>query len=371
MRIPPFKLERFFSKYEFTVPYLLCASDVEAMGLQELLALADDEARKLWRDLTLGYTDTPGHPLLRAEIARLYRGLGEGEVLVANPEELIFLFANAALGPGDHVVAVWPAYQSLYEVARATGAEVTLLKLSAETGWRLDLDALRAAARPGTKAIIINFPHNPTGALLTPAEQDAVVEIARSAGAWLFSDEVYRFLELEPRDRLPPAVERYEKAVSLGAMSKAFALAGLRVGWVASRDAELLQRMTELKDYTSICSSAPSELLAVVGLRAREQVLARNLGLVRDNLARVEHFFADFADRFEWVPPKAGSVAFPRLRGAEPIEAFAQALVEREGVMLLPGSVYDYQGNHFRLGLGRRNLPEALERLERFVRARG
>ncbi|HLL81865.1 MAG TPA: aminotransferase class I/II-fold pyridoxal phosphate-dependent enzyme [Longimicrobium sp.] len=371
MKIPPFLIERFFARYEFSAPFLLCASDIEGLKQRELLAWADAETRALWEDLKLGYTETLGHPLLRAEIASLYQGVRLEEVVVANPEELIFLFANAVLGPGDHAVAVWPAYQSLYEVARSTGAEVSLLRLSHDTGWRLDLDALRQAVRPNTRAIIINFPHNPTGALITRAEQDELIRIARARGAYLFSDEVYRLLEHDPADRLPPAVERYEKAVSLGAMSKAFAMGGLRIGWVATRDAAVFDRMVELKDYTSICAPAPSELLALMALRAKDRVLERNGAIVRANLARVDRFFADFTDRFEWVRPKAGSTGFPRLRSGQAIEDFAKELVDREGVMLLPGSVYEYPGNHFRLGLGRLNLPEAVDRLERFVRAKG
>jgi len=370
MHLPPFAIERFFARHEFSAPYLLCASDLEAFGQQDLLAMADQECLALWQGLKLGYTETLGHPLLRTEIASLYPGVRSDEVLVANPEEAIFLFAQAVLGPGDHAVAIWPAFQSLHEVARSTGAEVSLVKLSHDQKWALDLETLRSAVRPNTRALIINFPHNPTGALLSPDGLEAVIGIAREAEAYLFSDEVYRLLEYDAATRLPAAVSRYERAVSLSAMSKAFGMGGLRIGWVVTHASEVLQRMVELKDYTSICSSAPSEVLALMGLRARERVLARNLGLLRENLARVDRLFEEFSDTFEWVRPKAGSIGFPRLLTGESPERFAQELVEREGVMLLPGSVYGYPDPHFRLGLGRRNLPEAVERLERFVRAR-
>jgi aspartate/methionine/tyrosine aminotransferase len=154
-------------------------------------------------------------------------------------------------------------------------------------------------------------------------------------------------------------------------MSKAFAMGGLRIGWVATHDRAVFDRMVELKDYTSICASAPSELLALMALRAKDRVLSRNRRIVKSNLARMDRFFADFADRFEWVRPTAGSTGFPRLRSGESIEDFATRLVERKGVMLLPGSVYEYPGTHFRLGLGRLNLPEAVDRLEHFVRSNG
>ncbi|MCZ7572476.1 MAG: aminotransferase class I/II-fold pyridoxal phosphate-dependent enzyme [Ardenticatenaceae bacterium] len=369
--IPDFKLERYFARWEFAAPYILCASDVEGYRLDELLALADDEHRALWQKLTLGYTEAPGHPLLRAEIATLYQNVAPANVLTfAGAEEAIFVLMNVLLGPGDHAVITWPGYQSLYEVARATGAEVMLLPLEHADGWALHLEALQRALRPTTRLIVVNFPHNPTGALPDRASLAGLVELAREAGAHLFSDEVYRFLEFDPADRLPAAVDLYERAISLGVMSKAFALAGLRVGWLATRDGDLLRRAAAFKDYTSICNSAPSEILALIALRAREAVLARSLGIIERNLAHLDRFFAAWAGTFEWVRPRAGSIGFPRLRAGLPVERFATDLVEQEGVLLLPGTLYDHPGNHFRIGFGRSNLPEALARLERFATRR-
>jgi aspartate/methionine/tyrosine aminotransferase len=276
---------------------------------------------------------------------------------------------NVLLGPADHVVVTWPGYQSLHEVARSTGAQVTLLPLREEDGWALDLDALRRALQPNTRLLVVNFPHNPTGALPEPATFEALCALAEERGIYLLSDEVYRFLEHAPARTLPAAVERTARGLSLGVMSKAFGLAGLRVGWLACRDTELLGRCAAYKDYTSICNSAPSELLSLIALRARERVLARSRALLDGNLKLLDAFFARHADTFGWVRPRAGSVAFPRLLRDMPASAFCQALVEREGVLLLPGEVYDFPGNHFRLGLGRANLPEALSRLERFCQA--
>jgi aspartate/methionine/tyrosine aminotransferase len=165
-------------------------------------------------------------------------------------------------------------------------------------------------------------------------------------------------------------VECDSRSLSMGVMSKAFALAGLRIGWLATHDFELLSRLAAFKDYTTICSSAPSEILALIALRAGETVLARSRSIIGQNLPLLDRFFDTWEEAFEWVRPMAGSVAFPRLRGELPIEQFCAELVEREGVLLLPGGVFDYPGNHFRLGFGRRNLPQALERLARFTAAR-
>ncbi len=367
MELPPFRLERYFARYEFALPYLLSSSDIEPYRLDELLALADEEGRALWDGLTLGYTESQGHPLLRAEIASLYEGVVPEEVLVfAGAEEAIYILLRVLLGPGAHAVVTWPAYQSLYEVARATGAEVTLLPLEHEQGWALDTDALEAAIQPNTRLIVTNFPHNPTGALPNLAVFERVVELARAAGAILFSDEVYRFLEYDPAERLPAAVERYERGVSLGVMSKAWALAGLRIGWIATHDADLLNRLATYKDYTTICNSVPSEVLALIALRARESVLARNLAIINQNLSRLDSFFASHPDTFEWIRPRSGCIGFPRLLADVPIEEFAAGLADQQGVMLLPGTVYEHPGNHFRIGYGRRNLPESLARLERY-----
>jgi aspartate/methionine/tyrosine aminotransferase len=371
VRLPAFELERFFARHEFEAPYLLCSSDVEAFTMNELLALADEPGLRRWEDLSLGYTESQGAPFLREAIAGLYEGVEPDDVLVfAGAEEAIFCFANVALAPGDHAVVVWPAYQSLFEVAAATGAQVTLLELDHESGWRLDLDALEAALRPETRAIVVNFPHNPTGAQLDRSSFERLVALARDAGATLLSDEVYRWLEHDRALRLPAAVECSTSAASIGVMSKTFALAGLRIGWVASRDRDLLARLAAFKDYTTICSSAPSEVLSLIALTALDRVVERSLSIVERNLALLDEFFERHAGRLEWVRPRAGPIAFPKLLGEPDVERFCGDLLGEAGVLLLPGNVYGHPGNHFRLGFGRRNLPEALAHLERFIDGR-
>jgi aspartate/methionine/tyrosine aminotransferase len=371
MRIADFTLERFFARWEFAVRHLLCASDVEGWRMADLLDLADDETRALWADLRLGYTEAPGHPLLRAEIACLYEALDADDVLVfAGAEEAIFCLSNVLLGPGDHAVVTWPGYQSLYEVGRATGADVDLHELREADGWALDPERLIASLRPTTRLVVVNAPHNPTGMLPTRAEWSGLTEELAARRIHLLADEVYRFLEFDPADRLTAGADAFERGISLGVMSKSFALAGLRIGWLATRDRDLLARCAAFKDYTTICSSAPSEILALIGLRARDEVLARSRAIVAGNLARLDRLFVDHADRLAWTRPRAGSIGFPRLLDAEPIDAFAARLVEHEGVLLLPASQFGYPGNHFRIGFGRLDLPAAVDHLERFLEER-
>ena len=362
----PFKLERYFAKYEFIAPFVLSASDCESLALRELLALADDEARRLWDGLSLGYTESPGHPLLRQEIAGLYTSqAGPDGVLVAAPEEAIFIYVNTLLSPGDEVVALAPAYQSLHSLARALGCKLVPWTVT-KTGqkWTVDLDRLESLLSDRTRLLVINFPHNPTGCLPTLAEFEAILALAERHGTFVFSDEMYRLLEYDIQRRLPPACDRYERATSLSGMSKALGLPGLRIGWLAGRDTQLYQRWQEYKDYTTICSSAPSEILALIGLRAHDAIVARNLEIVRANLAQAEAFCTRHAGLFGWLAPQAGSVAFPEWRGTGGVEDFCARCLERQGVMVVPGSMFDYDGPHFRVGLGRRNFPQALERVE-------
>ncbi len=239
MQIDDFKLERYFAAHEFRVRHLLSASDCEALALEEVLKLADDETLALWHDLKLSYTESQGHPLLRSEVAGLHRAIGPEDVLIAAPEELIFIAMNALLRPGDHVIATYPGYQSLYAIAEALGCAVTRWPLAVRDGrWRLDLDGLADQIRPETRLLVVNFPHNPTGYLPDRSELDAIIELARRHGLHVFSDEMYRLLEYDAATRLPPVADLYERGISLSGLSKSFALPGLRIGWLAMRDAE-------------------------------------------------------------------------------------------------------------------------------------
>lgn len=257
MKLPPFRLERYFARHEFNAPHLLCVSDCQSMSAGELLDLEPGSREALER-LWLGYTESPGGHGLRAGIAGLYDGFGPANVLAhVGAQEAIFTFAQACLSPGDHVVVQVPCYQSLSQVAETVGCTVTPWVAREENGWIPDLDELERLAGPGVKAIFVNSPHNPTGSRLDAAAMERVARIAAGRGCLLFSDEVYRFLEYGEASVARPACELYERAVSLGVMSKSLGLAGLRVGWAACRDTGVLAAMAQVKDYTTICGSAP------------------------------------------------------------------------------------------------------------------
>ena len=369
----PFALEVFFSKWEFTARHHLCASDMQSMTLSELLALADAEDRAAWDALYLGYTETWGSPGLRDTIAGTYENMAASEILTfVGAEEGIFAAMHALLGPDDHAITVIPNYQSVESVPLSI-CETTGVALNPERGWELDLGQLRDAFRPNTRVICINFPHNPTGKVIARGTLDEIIALCRARGIYLFSDEVYKLIERRPEMTLPQVADIYERGISLGVMSKAYGLPGIRVGWVACKDADVLRRMERMKHYTSICGAAPSELLAQIALKARDRVLARNRSLIARNLALLETFFAEHSDLFAWYLPDGGCIGFPRYQGREGVEAFASKLVEQSGVLVLPASVYESDlgptpTDRFRIGYGRDNMDAGLAAMRAHLR---
>ena len=358
----PFKLERYFARWEFQVPFALGSSDCETMSVDELLSLQPGSLDRLLT-LRLGYTESAGHPALREAVASLYRTIAPDHVVVhSGAEEAIYLFMLATLQPGDHVIVQTPCYQSLAEVARSLGADISPWRGEFGAGWHFSLAALRPLLRPGTRLLVINTPHNPTGFHFSHDDFATLIDEAAKRHITVFCDEVYRESEYDPGGRLPAACDLHPGAVSLGVMSKTYGLAGLRIGWLASRDRALLERVQALKDYTTICSSAPAELLAEIALRHREKLVERTRAILLRNLGLLDEFFAGHAGLFRWQRPAAGPVAFPRLLRGD-VDAFCRQAAAAAGVMLIPGTLFDDAENHFRVGFGRANLPQALAQL--------
>jgi aspartate/methionine/tyrosine aminotransferase len=373
--LPDFALEVYLGEWEFAARHHLTASDAQTLTIGELLALADPEQRAAFEGLALSYTPTWGTPELLAAIAGTYEGLAPEHVLTfAGAEEAMFWALQELVGPGDHAVVTVPNYQSMESLTIATGADVDGLVLSPGDDWALDLDALTARLRPNTRLVCVNFPNNPTGALPDRATFERLIALCDERRIRLFSDEVYRGLELDRDTMLPQAAERSPTAISLNVMSKSYGLPGLRIGWLATRDRPLLERLERRKHYTSIANAAPSELLATIALGAGEHIQARNREIIAGNVPRLDAFFGRHADRFAWAPPQGGCVCFPRLRGGEDARPFCEQLVRQAGVILLPASVYrselgEVPAEHFRIGVGRRGMPEALEAFDAFLAA--
>ncbi|MFC9330433.1 aminotransferase class I/II-fold pyridoxal phosphate-dependent enzyme [Kitasatospora sp. NPDC057015] len=374
-RLPDFRLETHFSRWEFTARHHLTASDAQTMTMAELLALADTDDRDAFENLSLGYTETFGDPALREVIASTYEHADAEDVICfAGAEEALYLAMNVLLGPGDHAVVLTPNYQAAETVPLAL-CEVTGVALDPERDWALDLDEVVAAIRPNTRVVSVNFPNNPTGKVIGAAEFTELARLCDRRGIHLFSDEVYRGLERDPARTLPHAADLSERALSLDVTSKSLGLPGLRIGWITCRDRELRSRLERAKHYTTICNAAPSEVLARIALKARGAILARNRALIAANLPLFDRFFDEFADLFEWRAPDGGCVAYPRYLGPEGIEEFCTRLVAEAGVLLLPAGIFRSDltptpADRFRIGVGRADPEAGLDAFADWLRAR-
>ena len=343
--LPDFRLETYFSRWEFKAKYHLTASDAQTMSLSELLALADGDARECWESLSLGYTETYGLPALREEIAATYQDLDADDVLCfAGAEEGLYLAMQTLLEPGDHAIVVTPNYQAAESIPLAI-CEVTGVAQGPEKAWALDVDEIERQLRPTTKMVSVNFPNNPTGAVPDMQTWTRLVRLCEERNIVLFSDEVYRGLETDAGAMLPQAADMSSTALSLNVMSKAYGLPGLRIGWIACRDRTVLRRLERAKHYTSICNSAPAEVLAVMALRARDVILDRNRAIVAANIPRFDAFFTRYPDLFDWAPPAGGCVCFPSYLGDDGVEAMCTDLVERVRNSVAAGQYLPFGAN--------------------------
>lgn len=367
MKINDFKLEVFFGKHEFTAPYLLTQSDCESMSISDLLKLEAGSQERFLNEW-LGYTEVPGDPELRSVISILYTTMTAENIIVhAGAQEPIFNFMNILLEKQDHVITQFPIYQSLFEVANSIGCEVSPWNIEqSKNGWIMDINKLESLIQPNTKLIVLNSPNNPTGYTFKEEEIKRITDIARENGIYVFCDEVYKGVELDGIKH-PWFADYYEKGISLGVMSKAYGLAGLRIGWLATRDEELLGKLIKMKHYTSICSSGPSEKLSIIALKHSEMLLQRNTQIIEDNLKIADAFFKKYPDLFKFNRPMAGPIAFIKMNIEMPIAKFCNELVDKQGVLLLPSNIYGMDTQYFRMGFGRTNFKESLDQFEAYL----
>ena len=374
MQLPDFRLETYFSEWEFTAKHHLTASDAEAMHLPDLLAMGSVAQRDSFENMWLGYTETWGAPDLRVAIANTYAAVDARQVLCfAGASEGIFAANHVLLDSDDHAIVVTPNYQS-HETLPSAICEATGIPLDPDDDWSLDIDQVSDAIRPNTRLITINFPHNPTGAILPEDRYEALIELCRHHGIYILHDEIFNGLGPTGTQHLPFIADRYERGLSLNVTSKALGLPALRIGWIASQDRDVLERMERLKHYLSICNSGPSERLAIIALANRQRLLDRNCGIVDENLPKWDAFFARYPDLFEWSRPHGSCMGFPRYLGEDGVEDFCRRLVEQSGVFLLPSSIYRTElglniTDRFRLGYGRRGLDEGLAAMMAHIEA--
>lgn len=375
--LPDFKLETHFQQWEFKSKYHMTASDAESMSMRDLLAMASAEDREMFENLWLGYTQTYGAPDLLEVIAGMYNNRKADEVLCfCGASEGIYAANSVILDKDSHAIAITPNYQS-HETLPASICEISGVALDApdqntNSNWSLDVDKIKAAIRPNTKLLTINFPHNPTGCIPSDDDFKALIELCRKHGIYVLSDEIFKGLGRTGVRHLPYITEVYERGLSLNVTSKAFGLPGLRVGWIACADNDLLSKMERMKHYLSICNSAPSERLALIALKNREAIVARNCEIIDANLIHLEVFFEKHKDLFEWQVSDGSCMAFPRYKGSDGVETFCQRLVEESGVFLLPSSIYDSTltdtpTDRFRIGFGRKNIEQGLAVMDEHI----
>ena len=364
------ELATYLSRWHAETTHHLSASECESMLVSDLLALGDEQDRQRWSTLTLGYTPPLGADWLRDAVAATYGTAARHDVICfTGAQEALYATLHALLTPDDHAIVVLPSYQSIETLPLGLCA-VSGVALDETDGWSLSVDAVAAAVRPNTRVLAISFPNNPTGKQLELDRFAALVALCRQHGIWLVSDEAYRMTERDPAQRLPQAADAYERGVSLGAVSKAYGLPGLRVGWVACRDEALIARLATMRQFLSTCGAGPSEVLAAIALKAAGTILARNRAITEANLARLLSFLARHDALFDCRAPDGGMVCYPRYKGAEGVDAFVRRMADQAGVLLLPSKVFrsdvtELPGERFRIGFGRLGFEAGLAALER------
>ncbi|KYC45073.1 MAG: Aspartate aminotransferase [Candidatus Methanofastidiosum methylothiophilum] len=367
MKIRELELERYLAKYEFLAPYIFCTSDSESFEINQLLEMDVEYSEKL-KKLKLSYVDPQGSEYLREEISSLYSNVSSEEIVIlSGAAEGIFVIMNALLEKGDHVIVQWPCYQPLYEIPAAIGCQVTKWEMEENSKWELDLDFFRDNIKNNTKMVIINNPHNPTGYLFSTEFVTQLVNIAKEKNIWIFSDEVYRFSEYDEKNRTSAISDIYDKGISLGAMSKVFGLGGLRIGWASIKDKEVMRKVISFKDYTTICCSSTSEMISALAIRNRNQIIKRNMHIIKANLDLLDDFFKKYNHLLEWVRPKATAIGFPKIKFDMDIKDFSNDLLEKKGVLILPGYVFGDYNKNFRIGFGKLNTKEVLKKFEEYI----
>jgi aspartate/methionine/tyrosine aminotransferase len=358
MRIADFGVEIWMNRWETRCRFNLAETCVDSVTVGELLALAGLDAAALAAQLEpirLGYGAIEGSERLLAAIAALYETVTPDRVLVAHgaigANHLVY---EALVEPGDVVVTVVPAYQQHVAVPESLGAEVRQVRLRESEGWRLDLDELAAAAR-GAKLLSITNPNNPTGALLDPGALARIAAIAGREDAWILADEVYRGLDQDGPGTSPSFADLYPRTIAVGSMSKAFSLAGLRLGWVVAPP-DVLEAVSRHRDYSVISVGMVDDLLAAIALEHADAMLARNRAIVRANLAVLDGWVAE-EPRISYVRPASGTTALLRFDAPLSSEQFCTRLLEAGGVLFVPGSAFDTEGV---VRIGYANDPEVL-----------
>ncbi|MCC3861230.1 aminotransferase class I/II-fold pyridoxal phosphate-dependent enzyme [Pseudemcibacter aquimaris] len=359
----------------FDIDHRFYASSSEPLDLQELINWTiengDQELVDLMHDHSLGYADNGGSQDIRAEIATLYDDSITEDNIVIFPgaQTGMTLTALAMIHDGDHAIVVTPSYQSLEEGIKYAGGDVTRIGLTPEDNWQVNVDAVKAAIRSNTKYLVFNDPHNPSGSLMKPEIKSELVKLAEEHGFHVFSDEVYRLLEINPDDRSASVAEMTKNGLALGTMAKPWGAGGCCVGWVACQDIDVIRKLQKAQHLFAVCVSRTGEIQARMVIRASDKIIERNMNIINENLVLLDQFFDEYSDLFEWMRPEASGTGFVKFKGPMTSNELAEELLE-VGILVFPSYIFDCdesQKQYFRIGFSRKTMPAALDAFKTFV----
>ena len=370
MKIKPFAVEEWMNAWEVGAKYNIAETCVDSISMNELFELTAEDKTEFLNRLCarrLSYGDIEGLPEFRKGVCGLYKTLNIENIVpthgASGANHHVFY---SLISPGDRVVSIMPTYQQLYSIPESYGADVQILHLSKENNYLPDLEKLRRLVTPETKMICINNPNNPTGALMSEQMLREIVEIARSADAWILCDEVYRHLSQED-DWCPSIVDLYEKGISVSSMSKVFSLAGLRLGWIATHDMSVVKSCLSHRDYNLVSCGVFDEMLAAAALKHRDKLLERSRKIVRENLQILDDWVGS-EPHVSYVKPKAGTTALVYYDLDISSYEFCEEMYKKTGAFVTPGDCFEVP-HSMRIGYayGKQDLIDGLKAISEYI----
>lgn len=370
MKIKPFAVEEWMNAWEVGAKYNIAETCVDSISMNELFELTGEDKTEFLNRLCarrLSYGDIEGLPEFRKGVCGLYKTLNIENIVpthgASGANHHVFY---SLISPGDRVVSIIPTYQQLYSIPESYGADVQILHLGKENNYLPDLEKLRRLVTPETKMICINNPNNPTGALMSEQMLREIVEIARSADAWILCDEVYRHLSQED-GWCPSIVDLYEKGISVSSMSKVFSLAGLRLGWIATYDMSVVKSCLSHRDYNLVSCGVFDEMLAAAALKHRDKLLERSRKIVRENLQILDDWVGS-EPHVSYVKPKAGTTALVYYDLDISSYEFCEEMYKKTGAFVTPGDCFEVP-HSMRIGYayGKQDLIDGLKAISEYI----
>ena len=370
MKIKPFAVEEWMNAWEVGAKYNIAETCVDSISMNELFELTGEDKTEFLNRLCarrLSYGDIEGLPEFRKGVCGLYKTLNIENIVpthgASGANHHVFY---SLISPGDRVVSIMPTYQQLYSIPESYGADVQILHLSKENNYLPDLENLRRLVTPETKMICINNPNNPTGALMSEQMLREIVEIARSADAWILCDEVYRHLSQED-GWCPSIVDLYEKGISVSSMSKVFSLAGLRLGWIATHDMSVVKSCLSHRDYNLVSCGVFDEMLAAAALKHSDKLLERSRKIVRENLQILDDWVSS-EPHVSYVKPEAGTTALVYYDLDISSYEFCEEMYKKTGAFVTPGDCFEVP-HSMRIGYayGKQDLIDGLKAISEYI----